>query len=133
MFTKNLFGHYSDLFSIIVNSSKNGEIDFMEIERTGKLNEIRNNLDKNFYFLSDEIILSEIKKSIAKENKINLVLFNQLVAIVSLKIKSDSSISDFEKVFYIYEKIASYEETITKILIKNGKTLYYFYLNLFLI
>lgn len=123
LFIKNLFGHYSELFSTIVNSYKNGTIDFSDLERKWRLNEVRENLETIFNILNDEFTLLEIKKLLSIDNRINLLLFNQFLSIVSLKIKADSKISEFEKAFYIYEKIASYEDIIKKILIKNGKTL----------
>jgi hypothetical protein len=87
------------------------------------LKEVKNISENDFNILNDETILNDIKKVVAKENKIDLLLFNHFLAIVSLKIKVDSKISEFEKVFYIYEKMASYDDMIKKILLRNGKTL----------
>lgn len=114
----------------MVNSYRNGAIDFLEIESKGKLEEIKNILENDFNILNDDMVLQEIKNLIIKENKVNLLLFNQILAIVSLKVKADSKFSEFEKVFYLYEKMANCDDTVKKILMRNGNTLYIFFFNI---
>ncbi len=123
LFIKNLFGHYSELFSLVVNSCTEGQIDFLEIERKGVLEEVKQILHGENNIFTNKSILQEIKEVITIEKKLNLIMFNRFLAVVSLKVKADSKFSQIEKVFYIYKKIASYEDSIKKILMRNGNTL----------
>lgn len=123
LFTKNLFAHYSELFNLLVNSFKNGEIDYLEIEKKGKINDLKYFFENDYKLFNDEIILKEIKNSLLKQSKINILLFTEFLGIVSIKVKFESKISEIEKAFYIFEKIRDSDNIIKKILIRNGNTL----------
>jgi len=108
---------------MIVNNFKNGELDCEEIEKTGKIKELKFFYEEDFEVFKNDSILKEMKNTINKGIKINFLLFTKYLAVISLKIKFDSSESDFEKILYLFEKFANSNEINKKILIKTGHIL----------
>ncbi len=122
-FVKIIFRHYSNLFNLIVDSYKNGEFDFNEKQKEGKIEEIKSLIENEFKYLQNDDIMKEIKKIINEENKINLLFLTEMISIISLKMKSNAKMSDCSKAFYLFEKMGNCEESIKKILVKIGKNL----------
>jgi len=110
-----------------VNSYEYGEINYLEILKKGKSNELKFYLENDNMLLNDETVLNEIKNSLTKEIKIDIILFTELLGVTSAKIKYESKISNFEKVFYIFQKISYSDSAINKIFLKRGNTLYYIF------
>lgn len=124
LFIKYVFGYYSQLFDLLVTNCKNGEYNYEEIERQGKFNDVKILIEtENPLISNDKFYLENVKAIISKKNNINLIFFNLILAILSLKIKSYCKISNFEKIFYIYDKISKREDSIKKIFVKIGYTL----------